>query len=142
MMRILTAAIAAIAAVGATMVIAAAPAQAARSDCQSGYFCAWYYGDYTGPSIKRTGNASWPGGSETGDGEIRNDDLSWYNHGTACSGCDHVRIRDWGTSSNTLCVHRGAWGSSREGGAAGRAANRGDAHTWGGECSSGEPQLN
>ncbi|WP_327638057.1 peptidase inhibitor family I36 protein [Kribbella sp. NBC_00482] len=129
---------------GATLIAGATEAQAEPGGCKPGQFCAWYYSDYSGPAVKEYGDATWPGaGGLTGDGKIGNDDTAWFNNGTPCAGCDHVRVYNVGSTSGkvTLCVHLGHWGKYNKTIDTHQAYNKGDMHRWGPECRSGEPQL-
>lgn len=64
-------------AIGGSMV-AAAPAAAGTSECDSGNFCSWNNGDYNGYQGGWSGNlTSWPSG-------IRNAATSLYNNGNLC----------------------------------------------------------
>lgn len=122
----------------------AGPAQAGGTSdfekyptCGGGGFCVW---DGTDNGLitrfRTTVNDKWPAG-------VQNDDNWWRNNGYYEPGADHVRVYDAsGTDAVTLCIHRGARGSSHESAATKAADDRGNYHRWGGECSSGEPQLN
>ncbi|WP_165547061.1 peptidase inhibitor family I36 protein [Kribbella sindirgiensis] len=129
---------------GAALITGTTEAQAAPDGCAPGQFCAWYYSDYSGPSVKSYGDALWPGaGGPRLDNKIGNDDASWFNNGGYCQGCDHVRVFNATSSGQkvTLCVHRGHWGYSNTNSATRAAMAKGDLHRWGPECGSGEPQL-
>jgi hypothetical protein len=135
----LTSLIGATAASATLLVSSQGTAQAAFDSCPAygGYFCAWFYQNGDGWIYKSAGNGWWPD-------PVKNDDMSWYNRGYYCYGCDHVRIYDADNNKGlgsglTLCVHRGQKGSWSDG--ASHARNRGDRHTWGGECRSWEPQM-
>lgn len=114
-------------------------ASAARSDCPSGAFCAWYMDSYTGTMYHKYVNGTWPE-------PVKNDDRSWYNHGTYDPGADVIKVYDAaGKDSVTLCIKRGA--SGHVNGEADdhadmvAAEDRGNYHKWVGGCSSGDPVL-
>jgi Peptidase inhibitor family I36 len=115
-------------------------AQASKSDCPTGAFCAWYLSTYHGAMYHKYVDGTWTE-------PVKNDDMSWFNNGTPQAGADHVRVYDAGPSPDrmTLCIHQGA--SGYYGGEADdradmdRASNKGNYHRWGGECRSGEPDL-
>jgi hypothetical protein len=115
-------------------------AQAAKSDCPTGAFCAWYYSSYDGAMYHKYVNGTWTD-------PVKNDDRSWFNNGTPQAGADHVRVYDAGTSPDTmtLCIHQGAsghiFGEDDDHDDMWAARDRGNYHRWGGECSSSEPQL-
>ena len=116
------------------------------SACASGNFCVWYWGGFAEPP------ADWHWAGNDGDWsnndhegyDISYNDMSWANNGTACGGCDHVRIYSSTTQNSstlTLCIHRGQWLSWDSGAVTYYAANSGRSHRWGGECGSSEPHI-
>lgn len=139
MIKKLTAVIGSAAAAAALLVATPGTAQAAFGDCPAygGYFCTWFYDNGEGWRYQTTGSGYWPE-------PVKNDDMSWYNRGYYCRGCDHVRIYDTDNNKGvgvglTLCLHRGQKGSWTNG--AVHARDRADRHIWGGECAWWEPQL-
>lgn len=129
-----------IAIAGGLALAAPSAASAEKSDCPTGAFCAWYLAGYSGTMYHKYVDGTWPE-------PVKNDDMSWYNHGTPQAGADHVRVYDAGPSPDrlTLCIHQGASGHV-DGEADDRynmlnAQNRGNYHRWGGECRSSEPEL-
>ncbi|MCB5165844.1 peptidase inhibitor family I36 protein [Streptomyces bambusae] len=111
----------------------AAPASAGTGACGSGNFCAWYLTNYEGPSASWAGNdANWSDNWLSNGQNIDNDDRSWRNNGTACGGCDHVRIYDGSnyTGGQIACLHFGDEGWYP----VANPMDRGSSHRWGGEC--------
>ncbi|GLY97572.1 peptidase inhibitor family I36 protein [Actinoplanes sp. NBRC 103695] len=125
-------------------VLAVAQPAAADATCPAQNFCAWALGRHEGTRWQTPGNdINWHDGlgGMAGD-RIADDDVSWANNGSPCSGCDHVRVyRNVGYDAITLCIHRGQWVTIGQGGAAQNAGNLGSSHRWGGECGAGEPQI-
>lgn len=142
-MKRLLAMFAMMAAMGAVLFAGSGSASASEPDfkdyptCGAGGFCVWDGTDSGMITRFRTeGNEEWPA-------SIVNDDNWWRNNGYYQPGADHVRVYDSYTAPDaiTLCIHRGARGSSHENGATKAADDRGNYHSWGGECTAGEPQL-
>lgn len=115
-------------------------AQAEQNQCPVGAFCAWYLPAFEGTMYYKHVNGTWTE-------PVKNDDMSWFNNGTPQAGVDHVRVYDSGPSPDvlTLCIHQGAagyvGGEADDNADMERAKNRGNYHRWGGECRSGEPDL-
>jgi hypothetical protein len=100
--------------------------------CDPGDFCAYYLSNFAG------GLYAWPGSDNNwtnnilaNGASIDNDDMSWWNRGTACAGCDAVRVFDGigYAAPRTICLTRGQSVSSNP-----SAANRGSSHSWYGSC--------
>jgi len=62
--------------------------------CSSGDFCAYSNTNLTGNAWTWVnGDSNW--GNDYNNGQVAsNNTKSWYNHGVACDGCDHVWLWD------------------------------------------------
>jgi|SRR5215831_2284131 len=116
---------------------AAAPAApAALFRCPSGDFCVYSLPGFGGAIYGWSGNdANWSNNYfNLGSGifvTVNNYDHSWTNNGTACAGCDHVRVFN-GTNyggGRTICLNRGQAVSANS-----SAADKGSSHSWYGSC--------
>jgi hypothetical protein len=100
--------------------------------CPSGYFCVWEASYYSAGMVKWFGSdADWRNNYYPGPTTANNNDYSWYNHGTACAGCDKVRVFDGLNYGGgvTLCLNRGQSVSINW-----NAQGRGSSHSWYGTC--------
>jgi hypothetical protein len=112
---------------------AAAPANSLFL-CPSGEFCVYSLPGFGGAVYGWVGNDSdwhdnyYPGGIF---GSVNNNDHSWTNNGTACSGCDHVRVFRYTNYGGgvTICLSRGQAVSANA-----NAADKGSSHSWYGSC--------
>lgn len=144
----------AVLAMGAALVIGLAPgvAQAAPKDdtakatvavevdvqplgahtCDPGDFCAYYLRNFVGNLYAWAGSDSnWSNNYLPNGASINNNDMSWWNRGTPCTGCDHVRVFDnagYGAPV-TLCIQPGHQILVSV-----SAENRGSSHSWYGGC--------
>jgi Peptidase inhibitor family I36 len=113
---------------------ASAPAVLSSLDgCASGDFCVYSLNYFEGAKYSWSGNdADWHDNYYCcGYGSVNNNDYSWVNNGTACAGCDHVRVfryTNYG-SPVTICLKRG-----QAVGAANPADGKGSSHSWYGSC--------
>jgi len=110
---------------------AAAPA-ASLFACASGDFCVYELRGFGGYHKSWSGSdADWSN-NYYGDGtRVNNNDHSWVNNGTACAGCDHVRVFryiNYGTPV-TICLSRGQAVTAPN-----SAEGRGSSHSWYGSC--------
>lgn len=111
-----------------------APAPANSLDgCASGDFCVYSLNYFEGAKYSWSGNDSdWHNNYYCcGFGSVNNNDYSWVNNGTACAGCDHVRVfryTNYGTPV-TICLSRGQAVTAPN-----PAANHGSSHSWYGSC--------
>lgn len=100
--------------------------------CDSGDFCAYYYSNFSGGLYAWSGSdADWRNNYLANGASIDNDDMSWWNRGDPCAGCDAVRVFDGVNfaSPRTICLTRGQSVASNS-----TAANRGSSHSWYGSC--------
>lgn len=107
------------------------------ANCPSGWFCVWPatdatlfdgYGWTSSDSDWRNNYFRQLGGTPV---PVADNDGSWYNHGTPCGGCDHVRVFDGINYSvaRTICLGPGQAVGSNPG-----AYHRGASHSWYGRC--------
>jgi peptidase inhibitor family I36 len=112
---------------------AAAPAAAVPfNGCASGNFCVYELRGFGGCIKSWSGNdADWSNNFYCDGTRVNNNDHSWTNNGTACAGCDHVRVfryTNYGTPV-TICLARGqAFTGPRP------AEGHGSSHSWYGSC--------
>lgn len=112
--------------------VVAAPEPRGAHSCDSGDFCAYYLSNYAGGVYAWAGNdGDWRNNILPNGASIDNDDMSWRNRGTACAGCDAVRVFDGVNfaAPRTICLTRGQSVAFNPG-----AANRGSSHSWYGGC--------
>ena len=113
-----------------------APAAAAAKlfGCPSGDFCVYSLPGFGGELYGWSGNdANWTNNYYPGGifGTVNDNDHSWVNNGTACAGCDHVRVFkniNYG-GGMTICLARGQAVSANA-----SAADKGSSHSWYGSC--------
>lgn len=129
----------AMATVTTLLVGGAGTALAAPPSCRSGYVCIFENLNYAGGRADFVGSDNnWTDNRFSNGTPINDRDSSWYNNGTPCAGCDHVRIYlGTGFRTVTLCLH---YGPGSEVGYRAGANDKGSSHQWGGECRAGEPQ--
>src|SRR5215469_8853359 len=101
--------------------------------CNSGNFCVYPLPGFGGQPYQWSGNDSdWHNNYYCcGFGSVNNNDHAWVNNGTACAGCDHVRVfryTNYGTPV-TICLSRGQAVTAPN-----PAANHGSSHSWYGSC--------
>jgi hypothetical protein len=116
---------------------ASAPAAAAPlnslNGCASGDFCVYPLPGFGGRPYAWSGNdANWTNNYYCcGFGTVNDNDHAWTNNGTACAGCDHVRVFlniNYG-GGVTICLKRGQAFTAPN-----PAANKGSSHSWYGSC--------
>jgi hypothetical protein len=100
--------------------------------CDPGDFCAYYLRNLTSYLYAWAGSdANWSNNYLPTAVSINNNDMSWWNRGNPCVGCDIVRVFDnpgYGAPM-TLCVGRGSQVFVYT-----PAENRGSSHSWYGSC--------
>jgi hypothetical protein len=104
----------------------------AAHSCDSGDFCAYHLSNFGGGVYAWPGSDSnWSNNYLANGASIDNDDMSWWNRGTSCAGCDAVRVfaNAGYATPRTICLTRGQAISSNS-----AAANRGSSHSWYGSC--------
>jgi Peptidase inhibitor family I36 len=114
---------------------ASAPAAAAPlNGCASGDFCVYELRGFGGCIYHWSGSdADWSNNYYCDGARVNNNDHGWTNNGTACAGCDHVRVfryTNYG-SPVTICLKRG---QSVTAGPNNPAEGHGSSHSWYGSC--------
>lgn len=99
--------------------------------CPYGYFCVWYGAWHTGPGYAWSGNdADWRNNYFSNGQSVNNNAASWWNNGSPCPGCDHVKVYDGVNYSGLLVCYIPQGGSGYNP----PAANRGSSHSWAARC--------
>jgi hypothetical protein len=112
--------------------VTTAPGTLGVYNCDPGDFCAYWLEDFQPPLYSWAGSDSdWTNNYLSNGVAINNQDLSWWNRGNPCAGCDAVRVFDGKNfaAPRTICLTRGQIVSSSP-----TAGNRGSSHSWYGSC--------
>lgn len=101
--------------------------------CDPGDFCAYYLRNFTGGFLHAWAgsDSNWSNNYIQNGATINNNDMSWWNRGNPCSGCDVVRVFDntGYAAPRTICLARG-----QQVAVYAPAENRGSSHSWYGSC--------